>query len=147
MIAKTIAAIFGTIAFALLFGVPKKYYPYCGAIGGLVWLLYSVLQDAGLSVTESTVLAGAAVALSSRICAVYCGCPVTVFLVSGLFPLVPGAGIYRTAYYLVRGEKSIAMNCGYDALCVVIAIVLGIVIVLELPNRLFEGLKRRRKTT
>lgn len=144
MILKTIAAGLGTVAFALLFGVPKKYYPLCGIIGGLGWLLYALLLLAGLSVVEATVLSTAAVTLCSRISAVCTKTPVTVFLVSGIFPLVPGAGIYRTAYYLVRGENWVAMNCGYDALCVVVAIVLGIVIVLELPNRLFGGLKRQK---
>lgn len=144
MILKTIAAFFGTVAFALLFGVPKKYYPLCGIIGCLGWLLYAVLVWAGLSVVESTVISTAAVTLSSRIAAVCSKTPVTVYLISGIFPLVPGAGIYRTAYYLVRGEKSIAMSCGYEAICVVVAIVLGIVIVLELPNRIFGGLKRQK---
>ena len=30
MIGELIAAAIGTIAFSLLFGVPKKYYIYCG---------------------------------------------------------------------------------------------------------------------
>lgn len=34
MIAQVLAAAVGTVAFALLFGVPRKYYFYCGLVGG-----------------------------------------------------------------------------------------------------------------
>lgn len=145
MIGKTIGAILGTVAFALLFGVPKKYLPYCGLIGGAGWLAYELLVEAGLSPVEATVVAVILVAFSSRYCAVFCECPVTVFLISGIFPLVPGAGIYRTAYYLVRNEKHLALQSGYRAVCTVVAIVLGIVIVHELPNRFFGIVKSRKK--
>ena len=145
MIGKTIGAILGTVAFALLFGVPKKYFPYCGAIGGLGWLAYELLVEAGLTPVEATVVAVILVALSSRFCAVFCECPVTVFLISGIFPLVPGAGIYRTAYYLVRNEKQLALQSGYRAVCTVVAIVIGIVIVHELPNRFFAIIKSWKK--
>lgn len=30
--------------------------------------------------------------------------PVTVFLIAGILPSVPGAGIYRTVYYLIQGD-------------------------------------------
>ena len=33
MIAQVLAAAVGTVAFALLFGVPRKYYFYCGRRG------------------------------------------------------------------------------------------------------------------
>ena len=31
---STAAAAAGTVAFALLFGVPRRFFPYCGIIGG-----------------------------------------------------------------------------------------------------------------
>ena len=44
----TVAAAFvGTVAFALLFGVPKRFYPACGFIGAAGWLLYLLLEGAG----------------------------------------------------------------------------------------------------
>ena len=41
MIQEILAAMVGTIAFSLLFGVPRKYYAYCGLIGGAGWGVYS----------------------------------------------------------------------------------------------------------
>ena len=102
MITQTLLAAVGTAAFALLFGVPRRYFPFCAVIGGAGWLLYAALvQYAGATPTEATFFATVLVILLSRACAVLERCPVTVFLICGIFPLVPGAGIYWTSYYPV----------------------------------------------
>ena len=46
MIMQLIAAMAGTIAFSVIFSVPRKYYIYCGLIGGAGWGIYSLLQGA-----------------------------------------------------------------------------------------------------
>lgn len=137
LLAETGAAVVGTVAFSLLFGVPTKYYPYCGLIGGGGWLFYAWLVK---SVSEPAAALGATIAviLLSRLFAVRKRCPVTIFLISGIFPLVPGAGIYWTAYYIVTDELSMAAEKGFISLKVAAAIVLGIVFVFELPQGLFR---------
>ena len=40
MMIQIIAAVIATVGFSVLFGVPSKYYPYCGVIGGAGWLVY-----------------------------------------------------------------------------------------------------------
>ena len=92
---ETVAAALGSVAFSLLFGAPEKYYLECGLTGGGGWLLYRLLTGfTPFSPILATFLAAAAVALYSRIAAVRRRCPTTVFLIAGIFPLVPGAGIY-----------------------------------------------------
>ena len=66
-------------------------------------------------------------------------CPVTIFLICGILPLVPGAGIYWTCYYLVTGQLDEASTRGFSALKAAVAIVLGIVFVFEIPQRFFKG--------
>ena len=144
MIGQIAAAAVGTVAFALLFGVPRKYYAYCGFIGGAGWCLYSILtQYAGFTATEATFFATVLVILLSRFFAVWERCPVTVFLISGIFPLVPGAGIYWTSYYLVTNQLHEALISGFAAVKAAVAIVLGIVVVFELPHRFFRLKKSR----
>ena len=139
------AAAVGTVAFSLIFGVPKKFYPYCGLIGGAGWLVYALLYDSGIcTAAEATFLATVLVVILSRFFAVREKCPVTVFLISGIFPLVPGAGIYWTAYYLVTDQLALSLATGFDAVKAAVAIVLVIVIVFELPYRFFRLAKRRR---
>ena len=73
----------------------------------------------------------------SRDAAVRQKCPATIFLISGIFPLVPGAGIYWTVYYLITEQLRLAVYTGYEAVKVAIAIVLGIVVIFELPQGWF----------
>ncbi len=138
-----VAAALGTVAFALIFDVPAKYFPLCALIGGSGFFLSEYLATLDLSVTEATFFATALVMLTSRFAAVFMRCPVTVFLVAGIIPLVPGAGIYWTAYYLVMGDTSLALSNGFAAIRAAVAIVLGIVLVFELPNKLFLIAGRR----
>ena len=144
MIQEILAAMVGTIAFSLLFGVPRKYYAYCGLIGGAGWGVYSA---AGLlwAPAQSALAATIVVILLSRLAAVKERCPVTIFLISGIFPLVPGAGVYWTVYYMVTDQLYLAVQTGYTAVKVAVAIVLGIVFVFELPQWLFRALVGRRR--
>lgn len=135
------AAATGTMAFALLFHVPKKYYPFCGLIGGCGWVCYEILLNV-CSAPVATFFANTVVVLLSRFFAVRKQCPVTLFLISGIFPLVPGAGIYWTAYYMVTNELDLAGQRGFQTLKIAVAIVLSILLVFELPQRVFAGKKR-----
>ena len=141
---STLAAAGGTVAFALLFGVPGRFYPCCGMIGGAGWLLYSLLEGR-FSAAAATFFAAVLVMLLSRFFAVREKCPVTVFLISGIIPLVPGAGIYWAAYYMVTDQLAEAADAGFAAVKAVAAIVLGIVCIFGLPQGLFAVGKGRAK--
>ncbi len=142
MILQMIAAMVGTVAFSLLFGVPRRYYPYCGLIGGAGWGVYCAAGTLWAP-AESALAATVVVILLSRLAAVWKQCPVTVFLISGIFPLVPGAGVYWTVYYMVTDQLKLAVQTGYTAVKVAVAIVLGIVFVFELPQGMFRALVGR----
>ena len=143
---ETVAAALGSVAFSLLFGAPEKYYLQCGLAGGGGWLLVRALTSlTPLTSAMATFFAAAAVALYSRIAAVRRRCPTTVFLIAGIFPLVPGAGIYWTVYHLVTGEVSQAWASGAAALKAALAIVLAIAAAFELPRGAFRLFAPRRK--
>ena len=138
MMPQVCAAMIGTVAFSLLFGVPRKYYPWCGVIGGAGWAVYVLTTSGGCGPAGASFIATVVVIFLSRSAAVRNRCPVTIFLVSGIFPLVPGAGIYWTAYYLVTEQLRLAVYTGYEAVKVAVAIVLGLVFVFELPQGMFR---------
>ena len=139
------AAALGTMAFALLCHVPRKYYPFCGLIGGCGWVCYEILLS-WCSPPVATFFANAAVVFLSRLFAVRESCPVTLFLVSGIFPLVPGAGIYWTAYYMVTNELDLAGQRGFQTVKIAVAIVLSILLVFELPQKVFSVFGREKST-
>ena len=133
---EILSAVIGTVSFSVLFGVPREYYPYCGFIGGAGWLVYC-LAELFLPGSGPCFAATAVVILLSRTAAVMKRCPVTIFLIAGIFPLVPGAGVYWTVYHIVMEELFLAVSTGYSAMNEAIAIVMGIVFVFELPQKLF----------
>lgn len=142
-VGQILAAFIGTAGFAVLFGVPRNYYISCAITGTLGWLLYLILTRwAGFSPTEATFAATALVCLVSRILAVIRKCPVTIFLICGIFPLVPGGGIFWTAYYMVAEQFRLSLQSGLSAIKIVAAIVLGILVISELPNKWFACLSK-----
>ena len=152
MITTTILAIvesfLATLSYAILFNVPKQYYTACGITGMAGWLLYLAMCQV-TTVALASFVGTLAVVLISRIFTVRKKCPITIFLVSGIIPLVPGAGIYYTAYYLVTGQMSLAAVKGLEAVKIAFAIVLGIIFVVSIPRDAFQirywRAKRKRK--
>lgn len=132
----------GTVAFAIIFNIPSRHFLPAGLIGVCGWFIYSLLISFSFSTHFSVFIATLFIALLSRYGAVIFKAPDTIFLISGIIPLVPGAGIYWTAYYLVANNLSQAQTEGAEALRISMAIALGIVIIHELPQRMFSGKKR-----
>jgi uncharacterized membrane protein YjjB (DUF3815 family) len=79
-------------------------------------------------VVGGTLIASTIVAFMSRLFAVRLKCPGTVFLICGDFPLIPGAGVFWSSYYVVSEQMNASLNAGFTAVKVTIAIVLGIII-------------------
>ena len=148
MFVQLLAAYVGTVAFAVLFGVPRKYYLDSGLCGMLGWLLYLILMNyTGLSVPIVVFFATALVAFTAMVQAIVRKCPITVYLICGIFPLVPGAGIFWTTYNVVSEQFGTALHTGITALKVTVAIAFGIILVAELngKNRIGKWLAKRRK--
>ena len=144
MIPNMICSFWGTIGFSILFNVPKKYYIGCGVTGMLGWICYT-LTYRSISMTMSTFFATMLVVLMARILAVWMKCPITIFLVPGIFPLLPGANVYYTAYYLVIGSFGQAAENGMSALKLAFAIVLGIIFIFAIPRKIFQMSHWREK--
>ena len=144
---QLIAAFLGTMAFAVLFGVPRNYYFDAGLCGMMGWLLYLVLtRYSAFSAVEVMFCATALVTLIALLQSIGRKCPITVFLISGIFPLVPGAGIFWTSYNIVSNQLSEALNTGFAALKATVAIAFGILAVMEINsgNKLAKFLGRKR---
>ena len=136
---QAISAFLGTVGFAVLYGVPRREYIHAGICSTIGWMAYLVmLRLANATVIESTFVATLVVVLVSRFMAVDRKCPVIVFQICGVFPLIPGAGIFWTVYYIVNKELSVALTTGFTALGMAVAIVLGIIFMTSLPGRMFK---------
>ncbi|MDF2543224.1 MAG: hypothetical protein K0S47_2942 [Herbinix sp.] len=145
MIIQLIVSFIATIAFSVLFSVPRKEYLFCGICGVISWFFYLISYNVLSSVTYASLIATIVLTLASRVFAVNRRVPVTVFLIAGIFPLVPGAGIYYTAYYIFANEINTAVSKGIETIGIAIAISFGIMLVFAIPQKLFLMGKNRIK--
>ena len=139
-----VMAFVATFAFAFLFCVPKKELVFSGLSGALGWIVYYGITHQELSPVLASLVATFILTVFSRTTAVIRRNPATVYLLCGIFPLVPGAGIYYTAYYLIIGDNARFSSKGLETFEVALAIVFGIIFGFAIPEALFHKLDRRK---
>lgn len=125
---QTVGAFLAVISFSLILELPKKYLILSGGIGAVGWLSYLLVQAADGSVIAAAFLSSLLVALSSHIAARKFKAPVTVFLVAGILPSVPGASIYRSVSYVIRNNPALSSHYLVETLQVSGAIAMAIFI-------------------
>ena len=146
LIIEIIVAFFATSAFAILFSIPGRQWVFCGITGAVGWMFYRIFSiEYGIVI--ATFLAVLILTFLSRIFSVTRKAPVTLFLVAGIFPLVPGVGIYYTSYYFIMGELSKATEKGTETVKLAIAIALGIMCILSIPQKAFNCFLRPSKSS
>lgn len=133
ILVQTLTAFVATIAFAVLFQVPKEQYFYSGFSGAAEWACYLLMLQNNYSSSISAFAAVLVLTTLSRIFAVRRKTPVTIFLICGMFPLVPGAGIYYTAYYFIMGNNPMAVAKGIETIKIAVAIALAVVFAFSVP--------------
>ena len=136
---QALAAFVGTLGFSVLFGVPGREYLRTAVVATVGWMTYLLLvRYTVLGIAASTFFATMVVVLLARLFAVWFRMPETVYLITGVFPMIPGGGIFWTTFFLVSNRLPLAMHSGMTALAVTAAIVLGIVLISSLPRKLFH---------
>ena len=131
MIIQFLVSLAATLSFAVLFSAEKKQLFFCGLTGALGWIVYLICLQYHTDNAIANLIATFALTLVARILSAVRRTPVTVFLLTGIFPVVPGAGIYYTSYYFIMGDVKVAGS-----------IVLGIIFGFALPQSLFNGLSK-----
>lgn len=117
-----------TITAAILVEAPKSLLfktGICGVFGYGVYLL--VLPRT--SDVIATLIACMAMSITGQIFARLFKAPVTIFYIPSFFTLVPGAAIYRTAYYFIQGDSDLMTYHFMQTLLIAGAIALGVFLV------------------
>ena len=108
MIVRVIGAFIAIYAFAVVLETPKKYLWCAGTVSAVGWFVYLLSQQIGTDEIMATFLSATAISIVSHIYARVFRAPVTVFLVAGILPTVPGAGMYRIAASFIAGDSGMA---------------------------------------
>ena len=137
MITAFFFASLATMAFAILFQAPKKVVLIDGVIGAIGWVVFIYLRhELGYTSFVSNFTATISLALASELSSRIFKQPVTVFVIPGIVPLVPGLGIYQGMFAIINNGTSILLTAMTDS----VAIAIGVMLV----SSLFRVIKVRR---
>lgn len=144
MLLSLVSAYIATAAFAVLFHTPKKIAVVDGVIGALGWIVFLYVRD-DLYLTSfiANFVGSLAIGLTSEMSARIFRQPVTVFVVPGIIPLVPGLGLYKGMYAFINNNYDSGVSSLLTAMTDSIAIAIGVMMISSM-FRVFKMRKDRR---
>lgn len=143
---QLIACFIGCLGFALLFNIRGPGALLCVLGGVLSWGAYlAVLHLSGNDILSYFVAAVVSASYSETMARVRKS-PAIAYLVVSIFPMIPGASIYYTTNFIVRGDMSGFAAKGMHTIAIAGAIAVGILMVSTLV-RLWGVWRQRRKQT
>lgn len=126
------AFIFSFIAaaeFAILFQAPKKSLPVSGVIGAVGWVVYIYIRkDLDYDSFYAMFAATVALSLLSELAARIFKQPVTVFVIPGIIPIVPGLGMYKGMAAIIENNYDTGVNILITTVMDASAIALGMML-------------------
>ncbi|AKL95192.1 hypothetical protein CACET_c17440 [Clostridium aceticum] len=123
-----------TIGFAILFNVPKSSLVKSGFAGAFGWTIFLLINNKFESVVVSTFIASFVIALIGEFFAIVGKQPITVYIIPGIVPLVPGFGLYYTMLSILEEDYELAISHGSESLLIAMAIAGSLTIVLSLNS-------------
>ncbi|MCT4583728.1 MAG: threonine/serine exporter family protein [Peptostreptococcaceae bacterium] len=124
-----IISFFATLGFCILFNVPKKYIIHSCLTGAIGWCVFIFNKEIFNSNPFPNFLASIVIGILGEIFARINKTPVTLYVIPGIIPLVPGYGIYLSMIHLINNDFYSAIKTGVDTLFIAGAISMGIIIV------------------
>ncbi len=133
-IAPCLYAFGASLAFAIVFNIPRNKL-LLSALGGLLGqLVYVVFQLVISNDVILYLLATIAISLYAEVLARLTKSPTTIYLAVALIPLVPGGGIYYTMLYFINGEMDLGITTGVHTLLISGALAVGIIMISSTVN-------------
>lgn len=133
LIIAIVLALFSSAMFAIYCNIPPKQIIWGGLNGALMWGVYAVLSTYFLSLIGSIFVASLFAAAVSRFLSIWRSCPQTIFLIPGIFTLVPGAGIYSTMLSGIQRDMPAFRSKGFETIQIAAAIAIGIALATLIP--------------
>lgn len=104
LIIPCLSAFIACVGFCLLYNIHGKNILIASLCGTVAWAVYLIADWYTDSLCIPFFLSGISIALYSEIAAYIFKAPVTVYLIPGIIPLVPGLTIFRTMEACLTGN-------------------------------------------
>ena len=126
---QNIATFIACVGFAIIFNIHGPGIFICALGGMITWAAYSLSLYLGSDIYTGYFFAAVVAAIYSEVMARIRKYPAISYLVIAIFPLIPGAGIYYTTNFLVRGDGDAFAQKGLETIGVAGVIAVGILMV------------------
>lgn len=126
IVTQLITSFLGSLGFALIFRVGKKYLPESALGGVLCWGTYLLGEALGLGSFFACIAAAAVSTLYSELLARILKAPTTIFLIPSVVPLIPGSSLYYTMYSVVSGDLEQFRSYGIETAVIAFGMAAGI---------------------
>lgn len=124
-----IGCLIGCLGFSILFNIHGPGILLCALGGMIAWTSYLITRDLSGSLVFANLIGGIVAGLYAEIMARVRKYPAISYLVVAIFPMIPGAGVYYTMNYAVRGDMALFAAKGMETAAIAGAIALGILLV------------------
>ena len=145
LILQTTLGFIVTFAFAIFFNAPKRSLVNCSAIGTLGWLSFILVRHILDDIVIATFVGSVIVGFLSGNASKRLRMPATVFIYTGMIPLVPGYGMYYTMQNFVTKNYMEAAKIGVDTVLQAGAIAMGILVASIFSDSIRRVKLQRRK--
>ena len=115
-IIQVLASFVGSFGFAVLYNLRGKKLCMAGISGMVSWIAYLIVWNEMPSTFVANLAAAARILKT----------PVTVFLITGIIPLVPGGNLYYTMNYVLAKQWHLFYLYGQKTLLIAVAVAAGI---------------------
>lgn len=134
-----------TVGFSILFHVPKKHIFSAGLVGALGWLTYTYFTITGSGNITACFVGSFVVALISELFSRIFKDAATIFIIPGILPLVPGAGMYYTMLAILEGDVDKTAAVATETLMMAGSIAVALLVVASIL-KLFALIERKLLT-
>ena len=141
IVIQVAGAFMAVLSFGLVLDLPRKYLGWSGITGGVCWLVYILVKAGSGSLVFGAFMSGLAVALMAHVLARMLRAPVTVILIPGILPLVPGTAIYNWVYHIIRSSREQSMYYLIETIQIAGAIAMAVF----LMDSMFRMVGNRKK--
>lgn len=128
IIEQLVTSFIASMAFGILFNVPKKALVQCGLTGMFGWIIYWNLENYKVDIIVSTLIASFVVAIISQIFARAKKMPIILFNIAGIIPLVPGGLAYDAMRHFVENDYITAIEMAAKVFLISGSIAIGLVL-------------------
>ncbi len=134
LLISSVFCFIGCVGFSILFNIHKLGILLCALGGTIAWISYCITLELMQDGISAYFVSAFVASLYSEILARIRKFPALSYLVISIFPMIPGAGVYYTMIWAVRGNMERFFNQGMYTAAIAGVMAVGIL----LPSTLFR---------